>query len=138
MKTQLLCTFTKRNNFNETIDIIIACNDIMFDKIYAFQNENNQHQLICTYNVEYDEDFIENVPDTISLHRKKNTNTLYTINALNDLIRELNGGKLDKRFPIEWENYKNCLLLTGDEGLIKIPTRIYTIVNVNTWENEKK
>ena len=46
MKTQLLCTFTKRNNFNETIDIIIACNDIMFDKIYAFQNENNQHQLI--------------------------------------------------------------------------------------------
>ena len=70
--------------------------------------------------------------------RKKDTNTLYTINALNDLIRELNDGKLDKTFPIEWENYKNCLLLTGDEGLNKIPTRIYTIVNVNTWENEKK
>jgi len=45
---------------------------------------------------------------------------------------------LDKTFPIEWENYKNCLLLTNEEGLNKIPTRIYTIVNVNTWENEKK
>jgi len=138
MRTQLLCTFTKRNRFYETIDIILACNDIVFDKVYVFQNEKDYHQLICTYNVEYDEDAIQEVPDTISLHRKKNTNTLYTINALNDLIRELNNGKLDKTFPIEWENYKNCLLLTGDEGLNKIPTRIYTIVNVNTWENEKK
>ena len=138
MKTQLLCTFTKRNKFYETVDIIIACNEIVFDKIYVFQNEKDHHQLICTYNVEYDEDFIENVPDTISLHRKKNTNTLYTINALNDLIRELNNGKLDKTFPIEWENYKNSLLLTSEEGLNKIPTRIYSIVDVKTWDSDKK
>ena len=138
MKTQLLCTFTKRNNFYETINIIIACNDIVFDKIYVFQNEKDHHQLICTYNVEYDEDFMQGIQDTISLHRKKNTNTLYTINALNDLIRELNDGKLDKTFPIEWENYKNCLLLTNDDGLNKIPTRIYSIVNVTTWDKNKK
>ena len=138
MKTQLLCTFTKRNKFYETIDIIIACNEIVFDKIYVFQNENDHHQLICTYNVEYDDDFVENVPDTISLHRKKNTNTLYTINALNDLIRELNNGKLDKTFAIQWDNYKNFLLLTNEEGLNKIPTRIYTIVNVETWDKDKK
>ena len=71
MRTQLLCTFTKRNRFYETIDIILACNDIVFDKVYVFQNENDYHQLICTYNVEYDEDAIQEVPDTISLHRKK-------------------------------------------------------------------
>ena len=138
MKTQLLCTFTKRNHFNETIDIIIACNEIVFNKIYVFSNENDHHQLICTYNVEYDEDFMQGIPDTISLHRKKNTNTLYTINALNDLIRELNDGKLDKTFPIEWENYKNSLLLTNEEGLNKIPTRIYTIVDVTTWDKTEK
>ena len=138
MKTQLLCTFTKRNKFYETVDIIIACNEIVFDKIYVFQNEKDHHQLICTYNVEYDEDFVENVPDTISLHRKKNTNTLYTINALNNLIRELNDGKLDKTFPIEWENYKNCLLLTNENGFTKIPTRIYTIIDVKTWDKTEK
>ena len=138
MKTQLLCTFTKRNKLNEAVDIIVSCNEILYDKIYVFANQDDEHQLICTYNVEYDEDAIQEVPDTISLHRKKNTNTLYTINALNDLIRELNNGKLDKTFPIEWENYKNCLLLTNEEGLNKIPTRIYTIVNVNTWEKDKK
>ena len=134
MRTQLLCTFTKRNNFKDTIKVIIACNEIVFDKIYVFQNEDDKNQLICTYNVEYDEDAIQDVPDTISLHRKKNSNTLYTINALNDLIRELNGGKLDKSFPIEWNNYRNCLLLTNETGLNKIPTRIYSIVDINTWE----
>ena len=133
MRTQLLCTFTKRNHFKETIDVIIACNEIVFDKIYVFQNEDDHHQLICTYNVEYDEDAIQDVPDTISLHRKKQSNTLYTINALNDLIRELNGGKLDKSFPIDWNNYKNSLLLTNELGLNKIPTRIYSIVDVKTW-----
>ena len=133
MRTQLLCTFTKRNHFKETIDVIIACNEIVFDKIYVFQNEDDHHQLICTYNVEYDEDAIQDVPDTISLHRKKQSNTLYTINALNDLIRELNDGKLDKSFPIDWNNYRNSLLLTNETGLNKIPTRIYSIVDVKTW-----
>jgi len=133
MRTQLLCTFTKRNHFKETIDVIIACNEIVFDKIYVFQNEDDHHQLICTYNVEYDEDAIQDVPDTISLHRKKQSNTLYTINALNDLIRELNGGRLDKSYPIDWNNYRNSLLLTNESGLNKIPTRIYSIVDVKTW-----
>jgi hypothetical protein len=81
---------------------------------------------------------MQGIPDTISLHRKKNTNTLYTINALNDLIRELNGGKLDKSFPIKWENYKNCLLLTNENGLNKISTRIYSIIDTKTWTPDKK
>ena len=138
MKTQLLCTFTRRNKLYDTISLIIECHNIIFNKIYVFANENDAHQLICTYNVEEDrENYVEN-KDTISLHRKKNTNTLYTINALNDVIRELNDGKLDKTFPIPWENYKNCLLLTNENGFTKIPTRIYTIVDVKTWDRDKK
>jgi hypothetical protein len=54
----------------------------MYDKIYVFQNEEDKNQLICTYNVEYDDDFMEGIPDTISLHRKKQTNTLYTIKCI--------------------------------------------------------
>ena len=61
MKTQLLATFCKRNRLYESIDLIIACNDIVFDKIYVFQNENDYHQLICTYNIEVSDDFIERV-----------------------------------------------------------------------------
>jgi|TARA_B100001964_G_C14082797_1_gene531126 hypothetical protein len=137
MKTQLLCTFTKRNRLYDTVDLIIVCNEIVFNKIYVFQNENDYHQLMCTYNVEFEEDFVENVQDTISLHRKKQSNSLYTINALNEIIRSLNSGVLDKSFPVPWENYRNTLLLTNETGLNKIPTRIYTIIDVKTWDRSK-
>ncbi|MBT4208195.1 hypothetical protein HOE22_07615 [Candidatus Woesearchaeota archaeon] len=138
MKTQLLCTFTKRNRLNEAIDIIVSCNEILYDKIYVFANQDDEHQLICTYNVEYSEDFVENVQDTISLHRKKQSNTLYTINALNEVIRSKNNGVLDKRFMVEWDDYRNTLLLTNDAGLFKIRTRIYSIIDVKTWNLDKK
>tara|TARA_B100001146_G_C15857696_1_gene296347 strand:+ start:140 stop:556 length:417 start_codon:yes stop_codon:yes gene_type:complete len=138
MKTQLLCTFTKRNRLNEAVDIIISCNEILYDKVYVFANQDDEHQLICTYNVEYSEDFVENVQDTISLHRKKQSNTLYTINALNEVIRSKNNGILDKKFIVEWNDYRNTLLLTNDAGLFKIRTRIYSIIDVKTWNIDKK
>ena len=115
MKTQLLCTFAKKNNLNEIIDIIISCNKILFDKIYVFNNTHEPTNLICTYNVEFETDFMEGIPNTISLHRKKHTNTLYTINALNQIILQLNNGVLDKKFPIPWDNYRNCILLYNDD-----------------------
>ena len=136
MKTQLLCTFAKRNHLNQTINIIIECNEIVFNKIYVFQNEDDAGQLICTYNIEMVEDYYdgdEAISGTISLHRKKQSNTLYTINALNETIRSLNNGVLDKSFPIPWENYQNNLLLTNEEGLNIIPTKIFKIINVKDW-----
>ena len=133
MKTQLLCTFTKRNDLYSAIDIIIECNIVLYDKIYVFQNEKDLDQLIVTYNVEYSEDFIPSFGDTISLHRKKHTNTLYTINALNDIIRELNNGVLDKTYIVPWENYRNSILLNNEKGLVRIKTKIYKIVNITEW-----
>ena len=75
MKTQLLCTFVTTQNLDRVIDIIIECNNVLYDKIYVFQNEDDNNQLLCTYNVEYDENYVEGIQDTISLHRKKQTNT---------------------------------------------------------------
>ena len=133
MKTQLLCTFTSKPRLNDTLDIIITCNDVLYEKVYVFQNEKDLSQLICTYNIEYKYDYEESIIDTISLHRKKQSNTLYTINALNETIRSLNNGVLDKSFPIPWENYQNNLLLTNEEGLNIIPTKIFKIINVREW-----
>ena len=133
MKTQLLCTFAKKNNLNEIIDIIISCNKILFDKIYVFNNTHEPTNLICTYNVEFETDFMEGIPNTISLHRKKHTNTLYTINALNQIILQLNNGVLDKKFPIPWDNYRNCILLYNDDKLVEIKTKIHKIVKVSEW-----
>ena len=136
MKTQLLCTFTTQDRLKPTIDLIISCHDVLFDKIYVFNNQKDISQLICTYNIPNNQDnFIEGM-DTIALHRKKQSNTLYTINALNEVIREKNNGVLDKTFPITWSEFQNSLLLVNEQGLNIIPTKIYKIINTETWNNE--
>ena len=134
MKTQLLCTFTSKSRLNDTLDIIITCNEVLYEKVYVFQNENDLGQLICTYNIEYKYDYEENIIDTISLHRKKQSNTLYTINALNEVIREKNDGVLDKSYMVDWNEFNNTLLLTNEMGLQKIPTKIYQIIDTTSWK----
>ena len=125
MKTQLLCTFTTQHNLEQSIRDITKNFKIVFDKIYVLQNEEKTKELICTYNVDREEkiDF-NSVNNTISLHRKKITNTLYTINALNELIKTINNGVLDTNYQVEWDTYKNMILISNKEGLQKIPTRI--------------
>jgi hypothetical protein len=128
MKTQLLCTFCTKSDFNDVTELIISVSDIVFNKIYVFENVDESNSLICTYNVEKTKDFIQN-SKTMAIHRKKETNTLYTINALNEAIRENNGGMLDKSFPIDWNLYQNSLLLTNDQGLNIVKTKLYKIIN---------
>jgi hypothetical protein len=133
MRTQLLCTFTTKQKLNEVVDIVVTCNDVLYEKIYVFQNINELNQLICTYNVEHQPDYQENIIDTISLHRKKQSNTLYTINALNEVIREKNDGVLDKSYMVDWLEFENTLLLTNEIGLQKIPTKIFQIIDTSVW-----
>lgn len=133
MNTQLLCTFTKKDELDDVVEIIKESYSIAFNKIYVFQNEDKINELICTYNVniggEGQVDY-NSVSNTISLHRKKHTNTLYTINALNEMIKNLNNGILDTNFNVPWENFRNTLLVTNKEGLNRISTRIFKIINI--------
>ena len=131
MKTQLLCTFTTQHNLEQSIRDITKNFKVVFDKIYVLQNEEKQKELICTYNVNKDDkiDF-NSVNNTISLHRKKITNTLYTINALNELIKLINNGVLDTNYQVEWDVYKNMIFITNKEGLQKINTRILKIIEL--------
>ena len=131
MRTQLLATFTTKENLEETSENIQEAYTIIFNKIYVLQNEDNIKELICTYNVDTTESVDYNkVEGTISLHRKKHSNTLYTINALNECIKNLNNGILNQKFMIPWENFKNMLLITNSDGLNKINTRIYKIEKI--------
>ena len=131
MKTQLLATFTTKENLDDTVDSIQEAYTIVFSKIYVLQNEDNTDELICTYNVDTNEAIDYNkVKGTISLHRKKHSNTLYTINALNEVVANLNNGVIDSKFPVPWENFKNTLMVTNSDGLNKISTRIYKIISV--------
>ena len=131
MKTQLLCTFTTQFNLDQSVIDITKHFKIVFDKIYVLQNEDKPKELICTYNVDQEDDIDFNkVKNTISLHRKKITNTLYTINALNELIKLINNGVLDTSYQVEWDMYKNMILISNKDGLSRIPTRILKIIDL--------
>ena len=103
MKTQLLCTFTDIQNYNEIIKQVSSFYDILFGKVYALQNRDNLDEIYLTYNINSalldNNNFFNN---TISVHRKKDSNTIYTINSLNMLIKHLNNGLLDLKFQINW------------------------------------
>ena len=132
MNTQLLCTFTTNKKLDQTLMDISSKFNVIYEKIYVLQNEDKHNELICTYNVDINKgvDF-NDVKNTISLHRKKHSNTLYTINALNEVISSLNNGVIDSKFIVNWDDFKNTLLVTNAEGLNKINTRIFKIEKIN-------
>ena len=131
MNNKLYCTFTNVNDVDEIIDKIQTSYVILFDKIFVLESLDGE-KIMLTYNVDMNNSLEETlVSNTILVHRKKQTNTLYTINALNELIMSLNNGVLDKRFPIEWNNYRNCILLVQVEGYTKIDTKIKEIINLS-------
>lgn len=113
MKTQLLCTFAHQSDLNIIIDYIKQSYQIPEQRIFVFANSENMQQLYCTYNADASDHRGQN---TISIHRKKETNTLYTVNALNAIIRKVNNGILDKTFQVDWSRYNNSFILTDDDG----------------------
>jgi len=129
MRTQLLCTFTKTKFLTKTVDKIIDTYDILYNKLFILNNEQNKSELMCTYNIDSSQR-VEIISDTISLHRKKQTNTLYTINALNECIKLCNNGVLDNHFQLEWDNYRNSILVTSDEGLQRIDTTVKEVIYI--------
>ena len=128
MSNKLFCTFTPEEELDQTLDLIKSKYEIIYNKIFVLYSKSN-HEYICTYNVDFGNvsNFLDN---TILVHRKKESNTLYTINALNTLIKELNGGQLDKNYRVNWNDFRNCVLLTRGPELKRINTKLHKIIEL--------
>ena len=130
MNNKLYCTFTTSEDVEQIVDKIQEFYVILFNKIFVLENLDGS-KIMLTYNVDMNNSKTNSIIDnTILVHRKKQTNTLYTINALNELIKELNNGVLDKKYPINWNDYKNCILLIQADGFNKIDTKIKEIISL--------
>jgi hypothetical protein len=128
VQNKLFCTFVPLTEVDSFIKEITSEYTILYNKIFVLHIKSND-EYVCTYNV--DQPNINNIPEnTILVHRKKETNTLYTINALNELIKSLNEGIVDTNFRINWQHYKNTILLTQQGDLKLLRTKIYDIVEL--------
>jgi hypothetical protein len=128
LNNKLFCTFTDLDGLDVLIEDIKAKYDILYNKLFVL-SIMGKDEYVVTYNV--DQTNLSSIPDnTILVHRKKESNTLYTINALNELIKSLNGGVVDTRFRIDWQHYRNCVLLTQHNELNQLNTKIYKIIEL--------
>ena len=132
MKTQLLCTFSNIEKYTDVVTELVGFYDIVFGKVYALQNCDELDEILLTYNINADTlNKSTFFADTISVHRKKDYNAIYTINSLNTLIKSLNNGIADSNFVVDWNDYKNSILLTdGSVGYKKIPTKLFKILSI--------
>ena len=125
---KLFCTFVRRRELDEAVERITTTYPILYNKIFVL-SITDRRDLAITYTP----DTTERLPiseDTILVHRKKHTNTLYTINAMNIIIKMNNNGILDKSYQLNWELYKNTILLSNDDELNKLPTKVNKIITL--------
>jgi len=125
MKPILLCTFAHSSDLKLIVDYIVGNYTLERNTIYVFEKTGSPDDLYCTYNVVSS---TTNAENTILIHRKKDTNTLYTINALNTLIMSVNNGVLDKSYILDWELYNNSLLMTVNGELSIVPLTLRKVV----------
>ena len=130
LANKLFATFSKKEDIEETINTITGRYTILYNKIFILESKDSD-ELICTYNIDPGNlSTMSVLPNTILVHRKKESNSLYTINALNTLIKTLNNGYADPNYRVNWNDYKNTILLTNGPDLRKLETSIYKIVNL--------
>ena len=128
VNNKLFCTFVPVEEVDGFIQDISSQYTILYNKVFVLQIKNSG-EYVCTYNV--DQPNIDNIPEnTILVHRKKETNTLYTINALNELIKSLNEGIVDTKYKVNWQHYRNTIMLTQQGELKLLRTKIFKIVEL--------
>jgi hypothetical protein len=127
-KRQLLCTFSTLKSYKESVEEIRKFYVIYSDRFFVFSNLNNVEEVFVTYNIVNDNKNFPKFKNTISIHRKKQTNTLYTLNAMNQIIKDENGGVFDKTFSVDWSLYQNSLVITGEPMIRVIPIKMLEII----------
>ena len=90
-------------------------------------------QLLCLFTTK--EELDKSDWKTILVHRKKQSNSIYTINALNEVVKSKTGGHLDNSYMIDWEEFRNCILTTSNTGYKMIPTKVFKSFNTQNLEN---
>jgi len=134
MNTQLLCLFTTKGELDKSVEFVLNQYILTNPNVFVLENKINEGELYITFNVEKGSSAIDSEWKTILVHRKKQSNTIYTINALNEVVKSKTGGILDNSYMIDWDEFKNCIITTSSIGYKKIPTKVFKSFNTEELE----
>tara|TARA_R110000824_G_scaffold247780_2_gene436852 strand:+ start:2259 stop:2723 length:465 start_codon:yes stop_codon:yes gene_type:complete len=134
----LLASFMRTHSDEEVLVEVQAIADSMHltnQMIFLLEDEESPDRKILTYNVEARPGQLSNPRlFTLRIHRKKHTNTLYTINALNLAIASENNGQTGRHLKLDWEKYSNSALLATNKELRVVPLKLLKIFKVEEPE----
>jgi len=127
---RIFCTFSAKADLNENIDKIVSAYTIPGGRLFILSAPEEEMYLL-TYNL-YFENLAKFPENTILVHRKKDYNVLYTVNALNFLVKQITGGYVDKKVEVDWKPYRSSLLLTEEGKFKQIKTKLFKIKNLES------
>lgn len=130
----LLASFLTNVEDQEVLDevnFIVNHMELTNNFIFLFQNTEEPHKKILTYNalVTKGNPFHPRLY-TMRIHRKKQTNTLYTINALNAAVASQHDGKTGRDLKLDWSVYESSLLLATGKKLKVHPLEVLKIFKI--------
>lgn len=130
---ELLLLFTNEDKIDTSLNYISKNYAILYNKIFVFQHDEfgKEDNHFITFNIDIHNSNTELYnKNIIRVHRKKQTNSIYTINAMNELIKTLNNGELDKNFQINWNKYFNSLILYKNNELKIISLKLKKVFEI--------
>ena len=136
----LLASFLNTNDEDQIlqeVEFIAANADLANDYIFLLRDKENPERKIITYNVEGGKQKKSlNRLFTLRVHRKKQTNTLYTINALNTAVAKEHNGQTGKHLKLNWEEYQDSLLMTSGKELAVYHIEVVKIFKIEAPPEE--
>jgi len=119
-KTLLLASFIEESEIPNFLNRLNKKFNIKKEHVFFFKTEKGD--VFLTYKIYVDAEkrinFKKELPRTIQIHKKGDT--FFTINALNKLIENksgLHGNINHKEFSIDWQEFKDKIILIKDNIL---------------------
>jgi hypothetical protein len=124
-KEVLIGTFVNKHKILSFIEKVKNLTKMNTDKIYVFIIEGNSNEYLVTFKSYSNKGLINKLYNSTVLHVKNGC--LFSINALNELIKEENGDTIQnhKEYVIDWSKFKNKLMIMTSGKL-----RLYNISKI--------
>lgn len=124
-KEVLIGTFVNKHKILSFIEKVKNLTKMNTDKIYVFIIEGNRNEYLVTFKSYSNKGLINKLYNATVLHVKNGC--LFSINALNELIKEEKGDTIQnhKDYLIDWSKFKNKLMIMTSGKL-----RLYNISKI--------
>lgn len=120
----LVAVFIDKEDLDICLQKISQKFKVVGNKIFILSISNeDDSEYVLTFNIETTNKenlVIEDIGKIIRIHRRKDTNTLYTINALNFINKE-------EKDETVWEKYRFSFLTVSNNALKVIKTKLFKI-----------